>query len=237
MRKIKNIWFYVLLGVISIPSFAQDYSISLMPFSTDKYDEFSPVYYRGDIVFCSNRKSTILIDYTDEKDNLPPLNIYQVEEVERNVWGKAELFSKEFKSNANEGPATFNSSGSEIYFTRNNNIKKKIGNFIDKNNRLGIYYSKFNRRSNEWSQPTPFKYNNPDYNFAHPSLSEDENYLYFVSDMEGGYGGTDLYVCQLENGNWGPPQNLGPNINTSGNEYFPFIHSTGRLYFSDRLKA
>ncbi|HAF27618.1 MAG TPA: hypothetical protein DCG75_01085 [Bacteroidales bacterium] len=232
MRKIKKICFYVLLGVIGIPSYAQDYSISLLPFSTDNYDEFSPAYYRGDIVFCSNQKSTIFIDYTDEKENLPPLNMYRVEEVERNVWGKAELFSKQFKSNANEGPATFNSTGSEIYFTRNNNNKKKIGNFIDKNNRLGIYYSKFNRRSNEWSEPTPFKYNNPAYNFAHPSLSEDENYLYFVSDMEGGYGGTDLYVCKLENGNWGAPQNLGPNINTTGNEYFPFIHSTGRLYFS-----
>jgi len=50
--------------------------------------------------------------------------------------------------------------------------------------------------------------------------------------MDGGYGGTDLYVCKIENGTWGEPQNLGPNINTDGNEYFPFIHSTGRLYFS-----
>lgn len=232
MKSLRKIGFYFLLGVISIPSFSQDYTISLLPFNTDTYDEFSPVYYKGDIVFCSNRKNTVFIDFTDEKDNLPLLDMYQVEEVGRNTWGKVKLFSKEFRSNFNEGPATFSSSGSEIYFTRNNIFKKKIGNSIDRKNKLGIYYSKLNRRTNVWSEPTPFKYNDPEYNYAHPTLSEDGNSLYFVSDMEGGYGGTDLYVCEMENGTWGAPQNLGPVINTVGNEYFPFIHSTGRLYFS-----
>ncbi|MCK5171280.1 MAG: hypothetical protein KAQ75_15490, partial [Bacteroidales bacterium] len=141
MMNIRKILFYFLLGIISIPSNAQDYSISLLPFNTDTYDEFSPVYYKGDIVFCSNRKNTIFIDYTDEKENLPLLDIYLVEEVGRNTWGKVELFSKEFSSHFNEGPTAFNSRGSEIYFTRNNNTKKKIGNSIDRNNKLGIYYS------------------------------------------------------------------------------------------------
>jgi len=96
---------------------------------------------------------------------------------------------------------------------------------------LGIYYSKFSRRTG-WDVPQPFKYNNPEFNFAHPSLSEDGKTLYFVSDMDGGYGGTDIYRCILENDEWGAPENLGPAINTVGDEYFPFIHSTGRLYFS-----
>ncbi|MFC2150978.1 PKD domain-containing protein [Bacteroidota bacterium] len=231
--KIKGkIWLLILLGIINIPLNAQDYSISLLPFSTDKYDEFSPVYYKGDIIFCSNQKNTIFIDYTDEKENLPLSDIFYVEEVSRNTWGKPELFIKEFRTHFNEGPATFNSRGSEIYFTRNNDVKKKIGNSIERKNKLGIYYSKYNRRQAAWSEPTPFRYNDPEYNFAHPSLSEDENFLYFVSDMEGGYGGTDIYVCELQNGVWGTPQNLGPSINTEGNEFFPFIHSTGRLYFS-----
>lgn len=221
-----------LIGIISIPVQAQDYTISILPFSSDEYDEYSPVYYKGDIVFCSNRKNTIFIDYTDEKDNLPLLDLFIVEDVGRNSWGKAELFSKEFRSHFNEGPATFNYRGSEIYFSRNNDIKKKIGNSINRKNKLGIYYSKFTRRKGGWSNPTPFKYNNLEYNVAHPSLSEDGNSLYFVSDMDDGYGGTDLYVCELENRVWGAPQNLGPNINTTGNEYYPFIHSTGRLYFS-----
>ncbi|MCB2197621.1 MAG: PKD domain-containing protein [Bacteroidetes bacterium] len=230
--KIKtNILLCFLAVVLVFPTFAQDYTISLLPFNTTKYDEFAPVYYRGDIVFCSNRKNAIFINYSDEKENLPLLDIYYVEEGRRNTWGDPEVFLKEYMTPYNEGPATFNGRGTEIYFTRNIDIKKRIGNSINKNNKLGIYYSKYSRRSG-WSNPTPFKYNNKAYNFAHPSLSEDEQFLYFVSDMEGGYGGTDIYVCELENGNWGPPQNLGPSINTSGNEFFPFIHSSGRLYFS-----
>jgi len=232
MERSKKILFYVLFGFLSLNITAQDYSISLLPFNTDKYDEFAPVYYKGDVVFCSNRKNTVLIDHTDEKKNLPLLDIYMVIEEGKNKWGKVDIFSKTFESPFNEGPVTFNDRGSEIYFTRNIDIKKKIGNSISKKNKLGIYYSKYNRRSKTWSNPTPFVYNDSEFNFAHPSLSEDGNSLYFVSDMDGGYGGTDLYVCNKENGNWSEPQNLGSVINTIGNEYFPFIHSTGRLYFS-----
>lgn len=232
MERCKKIVFYLLLSFLSLNILAQDYSISLLPFNTDNYDEFSPVYYRGDIVFCSNRKSSIFINYTDEKKNLPILDIYKVEELGRDGWGKSELFAKDLRTNFYEGPATFNSTGSEIYFTRNIDVKKKIGNSIQKDNNLGIYYSKYSRRNQEWSSPTPFVHNNPEFNYAHPSLSEDENSLYFVSDMDGGYGGTDIYVSKKENGGWSEPRNLGPAINTVGNEYFPFIHSTGRLYFS-----
>lgn len=231
MKLIKNIFFCLASCVLSQSLYAQDYTITLLPFNTDKYDEFAPVYRRGDIVFCSNRKNSLFIDYTDEKENLPLLDLYHVEEIGRNEWGVPEIFDKSFTTYFNEGPATFNDRGSEVYFTRNNNVDKKIGNSIDRNNKLGIYYSKYNRRTG-WSKPEPFKYNNQEYNFAHPSLSEDGNSLYFVSDMDGGYGGTDLYVCKLENNQWGPPENLGPIINTDGNEFFPFIHSTGRLYFS-----
>ncbi len=217
--------------ILASSTLAQDYSISLLPFNTDKYDEFAPVYYRGDIVFCSNRKNTLFINYTDEREELPLLDIYYVEEVGRNEWGKPTIFEKNFTTNFNEGPVAFNDRGSEIYFTRNINIDKKIGNSSDRNNKLGIYYSKFSRRTG-WDVPQPFKYNNPEFNFAHPSLSEDGKTLYFVSDMDGGYGGTDIYRCILENDEWGAPENLGPAINTVGDEYFPFIHSTGRLYFS-----
>ncbi len=231
MKGVKNISIFVLLIGLTVQLKAQDYSISLLPFNTNKYDELSPVYHRGDVVFCSNRKNSLFVTFTDEREELPLFDLYKVEEG-RNSWGKAELFDKDFKSPFNVGPATFNGTGSEIYFTRNHKFEKKIGNSIDRNNKLGIYYSKFSRYRGGWSTPTPFKYNNPDYNVAHPTLSEDGQYLYFVSDMDGGYGGTDLYVCELEGSNWGEPQNLGPQINSEGNEFFPFIHSSGRLYFS-----
>ena len=139
MRKVENILVFVFIVLVSFTSKAQqDYTISLLPFNTEKYDEISPVYHKGDIVFCSNRKSTIFISYTDERKNLPLFDIYKVEET-KDDWGDPGIFAKAFKSHFNEGPATFNGRGSEMYFSRNINTKKKIGNSIDKNNTLGIY--------------------------------------------------------------------------------------------------
>lgn len=231
MKKIKNISIFVLFVCITLQLKAQDYSISLLPFNTDKYDEFSPVYYREDIVFCSNRKNSIFFTFVDEREDLPLLDLYKVEQ-DSGAWNIPELFDEKFKSPFNVGPATFDSTGSEIYFSRNLLSDKKLGNSFDRNNMLGIYYSKFSPDSGGWSKPTPFKYNSSEYNVTHPSLSKDGQYLYFVSDMEGGYGGTDIYVCKLEGSNWSEPENTGNQINSEGNEFFPFIHRSGRLYFS-----
>ena len=69
--------------------------------------------------------------------------------------------------------------------------------------------------------------------FAHPSLSSDGKVLYFSSDMKGGYGGKDIwYIKKVKRDEWSEPINLGDEINTSGNELFPFIHADGSLYFS-----
>jgi len=88
------------------------------------------------------------------------------------------------------------------------------------------------RDQGKWSAPKPFFLNSDEYSVGHPCLSPDGNTLYFVSDMKGGLGGTDLYQCTRENGKWGPPVNLGPGINTFGNEMFPYSSATGELYFS-----
>ena len=66
----------------------------------------------------------------------------------------------------------------------------------------------------------------------HPAVSRDGKTLYFASDMPGGYGGYDLYSVRYSGGTWTRPENLGPVINTSGNEVFPYIHPDGRLFFS-----
>ena len=83
-----------------------------------------------------------------------------------------------------------------------------------------------------WGDIKAFKHNNPDYKTGHPSLSEDGNQLFFASDIPGGFGGSDLYVCTLTNGEWSDPVNLGSAVNSSSSEIYPFYHSSGRLYFS-----
>jgi hypothetical protein len=223
--------FSIVLFVAFFNAMGQDYSIVQLPFNSRFNDEFSPVYYEDGLVFCSNRRGNIFIDYLDELSDKPLFNLYYVEQAGKTGWGKVELLPDQLNSSFNEGPATFNDRQNTIYFTRNNNIQKRFRNIIDRKNKLGIYYSKQSREG-DWSLPQSFQYNNAEYNVAHPSLSEDGNYLFFSSDMPGGYGGSDLYVCEYDNGRWKEPVNLGPKINTNLNEGFPFIHSSGRLYFS-----
>jgi len=78
----------------------------------------------------------------------------------------------------------------------------------------------------------PFKHNSDKFDVAHPSISPDGQQLYFASNMEGGEGGSDIWVCQLVDGEWSVPTNLGPKVNSGASENYPFFHESGRLYFS-----
>jgi len=231
INRLKIIAIILLFFLVDFPLKSQDYSIIQMPFNSDFYDESSPAYYQDGLVFCSNRRNSFFIDYIDDIKNKPTFNLYYVEQSSKTDWGKIEEAAKILNSNFNEGPVTFNDRQNIIYFTRNINYKKKFGNSSERKNKLGIFYSKLSK-AKEWQEVQEFKYNNQEYNVAHPSLSEDGKYLFFSSDKPGGNGGSDLYVCTLENGEWGEPQNMGNVINTEGNEAYPFIHSSGRLYFS-----
>lgn len=88
------------------------------------------------------------------------------------------------------------------------------------------------REGDKWSKPDPFFLNNDNWSVGHPALSPGGDTLVFVSDMPGGFGGTDLYVCIWQGNRWSDPVNLGSTINTSRNEMFPFVSENKRLYFA-----
>jgi outer membrane protein OmpA-like peptidoglycan-associated protein len=131
-----------------------------------------------------------------------------------------------------DGPVCFNKNFTEIFINRtilyHDKGKKEQGNF--RTHLLKIYTA--TRSGNNWSKPEPFFLNSDDYSVGHPSLSPDGQTLFFVSDMPGGFGGTDLYFCKMEGGKWGKPVNLGIVINTFGNEMFPYLAENGDLYFA-----
>ncbi|MBI4649539.1 MAG: PKD domain-containing protein [Bacteroidia bacterium] len=108
--------------------------------------------------------------------------------------------------------------------------RQNSGIFLTPDNKIGIFTSEL--KDNVWTNIQPFKHNSNEYMIMHPSLNENGEELFFVSDMSGGYGGTDIYYCKLIGNEWSQPINLGSAVNTSQNEMFPFIHSSGNLYFS-----
>jgi outer membrane protein OmpA-like peptidoglycan-associated protein len=147
--------------------------------------------------------------------------------------GNVQLFPITIGSNYHNGPASFTAKGDEVYFTLTR-IPKKLeydkGRIATIN--VEIYSCKKDSTGN-WSIPAPFRYNNVNsYSVGDPNISNDGNLLFFVSNMPGGKGGSDIYYCRKDaTGEWGEPVNI-EAINTSGNERTPSLDNDGNFYFS-----
>jgi outer membrane protein OmpA-like peptidoglycan-associated protein len=143
------------------------------------------------------------------------------------------------------GPGVFTTADQTMYFTRTKMVKvpkKPLNpdptNWFDLSksseyvNRLTIYTAKYS--NGKWTNIQPFAWNKPEeYSIGHPAISQDGNVMYFVSDMPGGIGGTDIYYSEKNNdGSWGKPVNCGSTINTNGKEMFPYVDASGTLFFS-----
>jgi hypothetical protein len=226
-------YFYIIIFtslVIKTELYAQSdlYIVKPTQFSSRIYDEFSPVFYKGGIVFCSDQSDNSLVSYKGGQNRL--FKIFFVTKKGSSGWTHPKILAKEITSAFNDGPATFNENGNIIYYSRNNSIENALRNISDTSNKLGIYSAEL--VDGIWTNIKPFTYNNPLYSFCTPALTPDGERIYFSSDMPGGYGGMDLYYCDKRNSDWDKPVNLGPVINTPKNESFPFASRFGKLFFA-----
>lgn len=143
---------------------------------------------------------------------------------------ESDRMSGSINSKYHEGPSAFFKDGSRVVFTRNNYLKGKTGKGSDGIIKLKLYIGEADKDG--WKNIKELPFNSNDYSTGHPALSPDEKLLFFASDMPGGFGGTDIYVSRFDGSSWSQPINLGKNINTKGNEMFPFVDDKGNLYFS-----
>jgi outer membrane protein OmpA-like peptidoglycan-associated protein len=207
---------------------SETYTVKRASFSTDKYDEFSPVYFRNGIVFCSSRIQGLTNHSTSENKGL--FKICYIDTTSLDGWKAPKLFSKNLTTILNDGPVTFNSAGDTVYYSRNQNVSSKLSDISSPRNKLGIYTATL--IDGQWTKVKELRINNEWYNVTTPCLSPDGKRLYFASDKPGGFGGMDLYYSESKNNYWADPVNLGPVINTSGNEIYPFINESGDMFFS-----
>ena len=204
------------------------YSVKKASFSSDKYDEFSPVYYKKGIVFCSNRNLSLSSHSTSQNKGL--FKIYYIDTTGKADWENTKLFSKNLTTILNDGPVTFSKGRDTIYFSRNQDVTNKLSDISGPRNKLGIYSAVLN--DGQWTKIRELRINNEWYNVTTPYLSPDGKKLFFASDKPGGFGGSDLYYSIWKGDRWEDPVNLGPVINTKGNESYPFINASGELFFS-----
>ncbi|MCF8372058.1 MAG: carboxypeptidase regulatory-like domain-containing protein [Bacteroidales bacterium] len=240
-------WFIEYYKAVPSDKYAQDYIRAcenvdlLLKSDSTKYkvfnlninseqSDFGATSYKDGIVYASARegqtKFFMRFGWTDE----PYLDLYFSSGGHQDKFREPVPFSDKINTKFHEGPLSFATGQTFVYFTRNNFNKGKTNLSSAGINKLSIYTAC--EKNDEWDEIKLFDFNNPEYSIGHPSISTDGKVLYFISDMPGGFGGTDIYVCRKLGFNWTKPVNLGANVNTSGNEMFPFIHPDGSLYFS-----
>jgi len=206
------------------------YPVSTINNINSSHTEFCPVIYNDELIFISDRQSDIV---NMSNNNSTGGNFFKVFEAKPTHDGYET--PKEFpiqvnktESRFNIGPVAFSADGNEIFFTEIASIRKN--DFI---NQGKLFYCE--KSGSGWGSPQPFPYNSDDYTVMDPCLSTDGKTLYFASNMPGGFGGNDIYMSQRTNGEWSKPQNLGSEVNTPGNEAFPYMRKDGVLFFaSDR---
>lgn len=204
------------------------YTVKDLDFNSPGYD-FSSASFDGGLIFSSSRDSAKAISREHTWTGTEFFDMWYIKG-DKSSFGKPQRLKGDAATKYHEGAASFTSDSKKVYYTRNNYYNNKVKTSTEKIVKLKIYESEVEGRT--WKNDKNFAFNNDEYSVGHPALSPDGNTLYFVSDMPGGYGSTDIYVTKKEGDSWGTPKNLGPDINTEGREMFPYVDQDGELYFS-----
>lgn len=175
------------------------------------------------LFFTSNRNSATGNELSGIT-GLKPCDIYVVKKDEKGKWKAVEQIEGGLNTEYDEGAPSFSPDGKTMYLT--------VCTTNPEYPRMAEIYS-CARSDASWGKPSAIKITGDTLSsYAHPAVSPDGQWLYFTSDMPGGYGGTDIWRAQFSGGKVGFVENLGPDINSDGNECFPAFRPTGELYYS-----
>jgi outer membrane protein OmpA-like peptidoglycan-associated protein/tetratricopeptide (TPR) repeat protein len=203
--------------------------------------DFSPIFYRNrSILYITTSKNRQGSGFKLVETNYDMFTDVFVAEGNKSYnFQQGKPFFKKMDQSYMQGPMTFTKDYGVMYLTRTNyeNNKNKTVVASDKKTvNLKIFRVTYSGSLDEWTDVTEIKLNSApnadDYSYAHPALSPNDDELIFASNMPGGFGGTDLWKVRRVGMGWGTPENLGPKINTPGEEKFPYIAADGTLFFA-----
>ncbi len=190
------------------------------------HHDFSPIPHKDGIIFTSMREGNNMITSNTDKwtnDNFSDL-FYAKKDGDK--FSEAKALGGDVNGSFHDGVATFSAPTKEMIFTRTSKKKSDEGD----TKKLKIYKAK--GEGDNWKDTEELPFCDKEYSTCHPTLSTDGQRLYFSSDRPGGFGGMDIYVSQKLGNKWGDPVNLGPTVNTAGNEIFPFVSQKDKLFFA-----
>ncbi|WP_179019303.1 OmpA family protein [Winogradskyella forsetii] len=206
------------------------FTVENIAINDEGQSDFGAVLSNDNILyFVSTRKTS---GKEDAWTNQPYLDIYRSIRNDEGALSEPEGV-EELNTIYHDGPITISADGKTMYFSRDGHSDgtfKKIKNNRVKLAQQGIY--KATMVEGKWGNIEALPINSKDYTVSHPSLSSDGKTLYFASNMPGGLGGTDIWKVSVGGNTYGEPENLGPKVNTSGKEGFPYISEDNILYFA-----
>lgn len=206
------------------------YKVENMAFFNDRASDFSPVYAKNDfkqLYFSSNRegsKGTGVHRVTGAGF----YDLWETQKDRKGKWGiPVPVAAETINTENDEGASSLNLKGNSLYFTRCRVEKKMM---------LGCAINFATKKGVSWGEPIRIEIpgTNDSVSYGHPAVSNDDLTLYFSAQIPGGQGGNDIWKIVREKTTkpWGEPINLGPEVNTPGNEVFPFEREDGTFYFS-----
>ncbi len=203
------------------------YEVQDMKYFNSRGIDFSPAFARDDyqVVYFTSSRDEALGNKTHGATGEDFTDIFESKLDRKGKWSVPVPVEGPVNTEFEDGTPSFTGDYETMYFSRCEISKRKT---------LGCKIFVANRTGENWGTPKPLEILSDSLVAAHPSISADELTLYFVSDIEGGFGGKDLWKVTRESkgSDWEKPVNMGPEINTQGDEVFPYIHPDGTLYFS-----
>jgi len=218
-----------------------NYAKSLLQ-SPDEYDvlnfefnsknsDFGVTFFKDKVVFSSFREDL-------PREGAKKNNSYiqhegnQLFKVDRSGTGRSVSYLRpDYKEVYNIGPLSYSRDGGMVAYMRNTFTTGSNQIYSDESN-MSIYIALTNE-DGDFTDERPFPFNQVEYSYAFPNLGYNGNALYFASNRPGGLGGFDLYVSYFVDGQWSKPENLGPEVNSVGNEITPFFDGEQLFFSSD----
>ncbi|MFH6967734.1 OmpA family protein [Flavobacterium sp. FlaQc-28] len=228
MKKI-TLLIILLFGVVV---YSQNYNIKNIDANT-KYSDFGVTYYgENSAIYASSKKTKQSRNRKWYLNSQPFLELYKATVTANGEFVESELFSTDLNTKMHESNVTFTKDLKTVYFSRDNYDSKKYST-NDKGWVLIQLYKADIDADGNWKNITKLPFNSDQFDTGHPSLNADNTKLYFASNRPGSMGLTDIWAVEIKSdGTYSEPYNLGPEVNTTKSEMFPFINAENVLYYS-----
>ncbi len=202
------------------------YTVRLEKLFSSSRSDYAPMLFgeEGAELYFSTTRNNCVGDEISDITGTKPGDIFVAKKNERGQWQAPTAIEGDLSTAYDEGACCFSADGGKMYLT----VCPTDPNYP---RMAEIWVS--SRSDASWSKPSPLKITADTLSsYAHPALSPDGEWLYFASDMPGGFGGIDLWRVRMSGSDFEHIENLGPSVNTEADEVFPSFRPTGELYFS-----